>query len=74
MMLLQLLVSNLVHPLQSILEYALQWMYEVANEIDEEKEALKGNLASNDAELLETLEEVSRVCHEEQLLRNSCSS
>ena len=24
------------------LQYALQWMYEVANEIDEEKDAVKG--------------------------------
>jgi len=45
------------------LQYVLQLMYEVANEIDEEKEALKGD----HAELLET-HEVSRVRHEEQLL------
>ena len=50
-------------------------MYEVANENDEEKEALKedlasaeAKLASNDAELLETHEEVSHVRREEQLL------
>ena len=45
------------------LQYVLQRMYEVANEIDEEKEALKGDYAK----LLET-HEVSRVRHEEQLL------
>ena len=54
------------------LQYALQRMYEVANECDEEKEALKedlataeAKLASKDEELQETQEDVSR--HEEQL-------
>jgi hypothetical protein len=42
-------------------------MYEVADEIDQKKEALKEDLV-NDAERLETHEEVSRVRHEEQLL------
>ncbi len=58
------------------LQYALQRMYEVANEIEEEKEALKhdlataeAKLASNDSELLEAHEEVSRVHHEQQLLQ-----
>ena len=56
------------------LQYALQRMYEVAKEIDEEKEALKDDLAaveaklaSNDTELPEAHEEVSRVHHEQQL-------
>ena len=47
-------------------------MYEVANETDEEKEALKEDLASaeaklafNDTEFLEAHEEVSRVRHEQ---------
>jgi hypothetical protein len=51
-------------------------MYDVANEIDEEKEAFKedlaaaeATLATNDAELQETHEEVSRVRHEQQLLQ-----
>jgi len=58
------------------LQYALQRMYYVANEIDEEKEAFKedlaaveATLATNDAELQETHEEVSRVRHEQQLLQ-----
>jgi predicted nuclease with TOPRIM domain len=51
-------------------------MYEVANEIEEEKETLKedlaaveAKLATNDAELQETHEELSRVRHEQQLLQ-----
>jgi len=47
-----------------------------ANENDDEKEALKedldaaeAKLATNDAELQETHEEVSRVRHEHQLLQ-----
>jgi chromosome segregation ATPase len=58
------------------LQYALQRMYDVANEIDEEKEAFKedlaaveATLATNDAELQEAHEEVSRVRHEQQLLQ-----
>jgi hypothetical protein len=46
-------------------------MYEVADEIDQEKEALKEDLVTAEAKLasnLETHEEVSRVRHEEQLL------
>jgi len=61
------------------LQYALKRMYEVANEIDEEKETLKGDLAAaeaklatNDKELQETHEKVSRVRHEEQLLQTTC--
>ena len=57
------------------LQYVLQRMYEVADEIDQKKEALKedlvtaeAKLASNDTERLETHEEVSHVRHEEQLL------
>jgi hypothetical protein len=33
------------------LQYALKRMYEVANEIDEEKETLKGDLAAAEAKL-----------------------
>ena len=58
------------------LQYALQRMYEVANEIDEEKDAVKedlavaeAKLASTDTELAETHEEVSRIRHELQLLQ-----
>ena len=49
------------------LQYALQRMYEVADEIDEEKEALKGDLAtaeaklaSNDARLMRCLAFVTK--------------
>ena len=58
------------------LQYALQRMYEVGCDIDDEKEASKDDLAaveaklaSNDAELHEAHEEVSRVRHEQQLLQ-----
>ena len=58
------------------LQHALQRMYEVANEIDEEKDTVKDDLAvaeaklaSNDTELLEAHEEVSRIRHEQQLLQ-----
>ena len=58
------------------LQYALQRMYDVADEIDEEEEALKEDLAAaeaklviHNAELQETHEEVSRVRHEQQLLQ-----
>ena len=58
------------------LQYALQKMYDVFNEIDEEKEAAKedlavaeAKLASTDTELPEAHEEVSRVRHELQLLQ-----
>ena len=58
------------------LQYALQRIYEVANEIDEEKDAVKedlavaeAKLATNDTELAEAHEEVSRVRHELQLLQ-----
>jgi chromosome segregation ATPase len=58
------------------LQYALQKMYEVAGELDDEKEELKedlavaeAKLASNDTELSEAHEEVSRVRHEQQLLQ-----
>ena len=51
-------------------------MYEVANEIDEEKDAVKedlavaeAKLASTDTKLFEAHEEVSRVRHELQLLQ-----
>jgi multidrug efflux pump subunit AcrA (membrane-fusion protein) len=51
-------------------------MYDVSNEIDEEKEAVKedlavaeAKLASTDTELAEAHEEVSRVRHELQLLQ-----
>ena len=42
-------------------------MSSVKKEEKEEKEALQGELASNDVELLETHEEVSPVHHEEQM-------
>ena len=58
------------------LQFALQRTYEVANKIDEEKDAVKedlavaeAKLASNDTELAEAHEEVSRVRHELQLLQ-----
>ena len=58
------------------LQFALQKMYEVAGEIDDEKEAVKedlavaeAKLASTDNELAEAHEEVSRVRHELQLLQ-----
>jgi len=51
-------------------------MYEVAGELDDEKETLKdglavaeAKLASNDNELSEAHEEVSRLQHEQQLLQ-----
>ena len=51
-------------------------MYDVANEIDEEKDAVKedqavaeAKLASTDTELAEAHKEVSRVRHELQLLQ-----
>ena len=51
-------------------------MYEVSGEIDDEKEAVKedlavaeAKLASTDNELAEAHEEVSRVRHELQLLQ-----
>ena len=51
-------------------------MYEVAGDLDDEKETLKedlavaeAKLASNDTELAEAHEEVSRLQHEQQLLR-----
>jgi chromosome segregation ATPase len=57
------------------LQYALQRMYEVAGMIDDETEvskddlaAAEAKLASNDTELLEAHEELSRVRHEQQLL------
>ena len=58
------------------LQCALQKMYDVSSEIDEEKEAVKedlavaeAKLASTDTELAEAHEEVSRVRHELQLLQ-----
>jgi hypothetical protein len=58
------------------LQYALQRMYEVAGEIADEKEALKDDLAvaeaklaTNNTELFEAHEEVTRVRHEQQLLQ-----
>ena len=53
------------------LQYALQRMYEVAGEIDDEKEVLKDDVAAAEAtsELLEAHEAVSRVRHEQQLLQ-----
>ena len=58
------------------LQFALQKMYEVAGEIDDEKEAVKEDLAVAEAklafidnELAEAHEEVSRVRHELQLLQ-----
>jgi chromosome segregation ATPase len=58
------------------LQCALQKMYEVAGDLDYEKETLKDDLAvaeaklaSNDTELSEAHEEVSRVRHEQQLLQ-----
>ena len=58
------------------LQCALQKMYEVADDLDDEKETLKedlavaeAKLASNDTELAEAHEEVSRLQHEQQLLR-----
>jgi hypothetical protein len=58
------------------LQCALQKMYEVAGDLDYEKETLKedlavaeAKLASNDTELSEAHEEVSRVRHEQQLLQ-----
>jgi predicted nuclease with TOPRIM domain len=52
-------------------------MYEVADELDDEKEALKDDLAvaeaklaSTDNELSEAHKEVSRIRHEQQLLGN----
>ena len=58
------------------LQCALQKMYEVAYELYDEKEALKDDLAvaqaklaSNDTELSEAHEEVSRLRHEQQLLQ-----
>jgi hypothetical protein len=58
------------------LQCALQKMYEVAGDLDDEKETLKedlavaeAKLASNDTELAEAHEEVSRLQHEQQLLR-----
>ena len=48
------------------LRYALQRMYEVANEIDEEKDAVKEDLAVAEAE---AHEEVSHVRYELQLLQ-----
>ena len=55
------------------LQYALQRMYEVAGMIDDETEvskddlaAAEAKLASNDTELLEAHEELSRVRHEQQ--------
>jgi hypothetical protein len=58
------------------LQCALQKMYEVAGDLDDEKETLKEDLAvaeakvaSNDTELAEAQEEVSRLQHEQQLLR-----
>ena len=59
------------------LQYALQKMYDVSNEIDKEKDAVKedlavaeAKLASTDNELAEAHEEVSRVRHELQLLQH----
>jgi len=58
------------------LQCTLQKMYEVAGDLDFEKETLKDDLAvaeaklaSNDTELAEAHEEVSRLQHEQQLLR-----
>ncbi len=58
------------------LQCALQKMYEVAGDLDDEKETLKedlavaeAKLASNDTELAEAHEEVSRLQREQQLLR-----
>jgi hypothetical protein len=58
------------------LQCALQKMYEVAGDLGYEKETLKeelavaeAKLASNDTELSEAHEEVSRVRHEHQLLQ-----
>ena len=58
------------------LQYALQKMYDVSSEINEEKEAVKedlavaeAKLASTDTELSEAREEVSRVRQELQLLQ-----
>ena len=59
------------------LQYALQKMYNVYSEINEEKEAVKEDLAVAEAklastdttELAEAHEEVSRVRHELQLLQ-----
>ncbi len=58
------------------LPLALQKMYAVAGDLDCEKETLKDDLAaaeaklaSNDTELSEAHEEVSRVRHEQQLLQ-----
>ena len=58
------------------LQYAFQKMYEVANEIDEEEDAVNEDLAvaeakltSTDTELAEAHEEVSHVRHELQLLQ-----
>jgi hypothetical protein len=57
------------------LQCALQKMHEVAGDLDYEKETLKDDLAvaeaklaSNDTELSEAHEEVSRVRHEQHLL------
>jgi hypothetical protein len=58
------------------LQCALQKMYEVAGDLDDEKETVKDDLAvaeaklaSNDTELSEAHEEVSRLRQEQQLLR-----
>jgi len=45
------------------LQYALQRMYKVANEIDEKKEALKEDLASAEAKL---------ACNDTELLIRRC--
>ena len=45
------------------LQYALQRMYKVANEIDEKKEALKEDLASAEAKL---------ACNDTELLMRRC--
>ena len=49
------------------LTHGVNWNELSKKEEKEEKEALQGELASNDVELLETHEEVSRVHHEEQM-------
>jgi hypothetical protein len=56
------------------LQCTFQKMYEVAGDLDSEKETLKDDLAvaklaSNDTELSEVHEEVSRLRHEKQLLQ-----
>ena len=51
------------------LQYALQRMYEVANEIDQEKDAVKEDLAVAEAKLASTDTELAEALEELQLLQ-----